>query len=204
MTSTSQDLTVDVIIIGGGPTGENVADRVVQGGLTAALVERELVGGECSYWACMPTKALLRDAAALRSARALPAAGQAVTGTLDAAAVFARRDEFTSHWKDTGQVEWLTGAGITLVRGHGRITGTRSVTVTADDGTTTDLQARHAVVVSTGSSSSSRRSRASRRSGPGPTARPPAPSPFPIAWRSSAAGWSVPRWRPPTAPSGRR
>ena len=153
MTSTSQDLTVDVIIIGAGPTGENVADRVVQGGLTAAIVERELVGGECSYWACMPTKALLRDAAALRAARALPAAGQAVTGTLDPAAVFARRDEFTSNWKDTGQVEWLTGAGITLVRGHGRITGTRSVTVTADDGTTTNLQARHAVVVSTGSSS---------------------------------------------------
>ncbi|HEY9392947.1 MAG TPA: FAD-dependent oxidoreductase, partial [Nocardioides sp.] len=153
MTSTSQDLTVDVIIIGAGPTGENVADRVVQGGLTAAIVERELVGGECSYWACMPTKALLRDAAALRAARALPAAGQAVTGTLDPAAVFARRDEFTSNWKDTGQVEWLTGAGITLVRGHGRITGTRSVTVTSDDGTTTNLQARHAVVVSTGSSS---------------------------------------------------
>ena len=56
MTSTSQDLTVDVIIIGAGPTGENVADRVVQGGLTAAIVERELVGGECSYWACMPDR----------------------------------------------------------------------------------------------------------------------------------------------------
>ncbi|GGU21995.1 dihydrolipoyl dehydrogenase family protein [Nocardioides albus] len=152
MTSTSKNLTVDVIIIGAGPTGENVADRAVQGGLTAAIVESELVGGECSYWACMPTKALLRDAAALRAAKALPAAGGAVTGTLDPAAVFARRDQFTSSWKDAGQVEWLTGAGITLVRGHGRITGPRAVTVTASDGTTTDLQARHAVVVATGSS----------------------------------------------------
>ncbi|MEI7056224.1 NAD(P)/FAD-dependent oxidoreductase [Nocardioides sp. CCNWLW239] len=152
MTSTSHNLTVDVIVVGAGPTGENVADRAVQGGLTAAIVERELVGGECSYWACMPTKALLRDASALRAARALPAAGQAVTGTLDPAAVFARRDQFTSGWKDSGQVEWLTGAGIELVRGQGRITGPRAVTVTASDGTTTNLLARHAVVVATGSS----------------------------------------------------
>lgn len=57
----------DVIVIGAGPVGENVADRVVRGGLTAAIVERELVGGECSYWACMPTKALLRSASALRA-----------------------------------------------------------------------------------------------------------------------------------------
>lgn len=145
-------LDVDVVVIGAGPVGENVADRVVQGGLTAAILERELVGGECSYWACMPTKALLRDAAALRAARALPAAGQAVTGTLDPAAVLARRDRFTSNWNDAGQVEWLNQAGITLLRGHGRITGTRTVTVTHADGTTTTLQARHAVVISTGSS----------------------------------------------------
>jgi dihydrolipoamide dehydrogenase len=152
MTSTSQDLTVDVIVVGAGPTGENVADRAVQGGLTAAVVESELVGGECSYWACMPTKALLRDAAALRAAQALPAAGQAVTGTLDPAAVFARRDSFASGWDDSGQVDWLNGIGVTLVRGHGRLTGLRAVTVTASDGTTTNLQARHAVVVATGSS----------------------------------------------------
>ena len=150
MTSSSQDITVDVVVIGAGPTGENVADRAVQGGLTAAIVESELVGGECSYWACMPTKALLRDAAALRAARALPAAGQAVTGELSAEAVLARRDQFTSWWNDSGQVDWLTGAGITLVRGHGRLTDTRTVTVTDADGTTTTLHARHAVVVATG------------------------------------------------------
>jgi dihydrolipoamide dehydrogenase len=151
------DSVVDVIIIGAGPVGENVADRVVQGGLTATIVERELVGGECSYWACMPTKALLRDAAALQAARALPAAGQAASGVLDPAAVLARRDRFASEWNDSGQVEWLDSAGITLVRGHGRITGNRIVTVTdhtddSGDGTTTTLQARHAVVIATGSS----------------------------------------------------
>ncbi|MGW6195061.1 dihydrolipoyl dehydrogenase family protein [Kribbella sp. NPDC055110] len=142
----------DVVIIGAGPVGENVADRVVQGGLTAAIVEHELIGGECSYWACMPTKALLRDAAAVRAARALPAAGQTVNGNLDPAAVLARRDRFASNWSDSGQVEWLNHAGINLVRGHGRITGTRTVTVTRTDGTTTTVQARHAVVIATGSS----------------------------------------------------
>jgi pyruvate/2-oxoglutarate dehydrogenase complex dihydrolipoamide dehydrogenase (E3) component len=152
MATVSQDSTFDVMIIGAGPAGENVADRVVQGGLSAAIVERELVGGECSYWACMPTKALLRDAAAVRAARALPAASQAVSGDLDVAAVLGRRDRFTSDWSDTGQVEWLNQAGITLVRGHGRITGTRTVTITDTDGTVTVLQARHAVVIATGSS----------------------------------------------------
>ncbi|SDS74979.1 dihydrolipoyl dehydrogenase family protein [Microlunatus soli] len=152
MTTAEQNTTFDVLVIGAGPVGENVADRVVQGGLTAAIVERELVGGECSYWACMPTKALLRDAAALRAARALPAARRAVTGDLDAAAVLARRDRFASDWNDSGQVDWLDNAGISLIRGHGRITDTLTVTVTRDDDTTTVLRARQAVVIATGSS----------------------------------------------------
>ncbi|MFE6971939.1 dihydrolipoyl dehydrogenase family protein [Isoptericola sp. NPDC057653] len=142
---------VDVVVVGAGPVGENVADRVVRGGLTAAVVERELVGGECSYWACMPTKALLRDAAALRAARSLPGARAAVTGELDAAAVLRRRDGFAAHWEDDGQVAWLEGAGITLVRGTGRIRDARTVEVTGADGSTTALEARHAVVVATGS-----------------------------------------------------
>ena len=142
----------DVVILGAGPVGENVADRIVAGGLTAAVVEAELVGGECSYWAYMPTKALLRDAAALRAARQLPGAAGAVTGHLDAAAVLSRRDRFASHWHDDGQVAWLDAAGITLVRGHGRIAGVRTVAVTAADGTVSTLTARHAVVVATGSS----------------------------------------------------
>jgi len=141
----------DLIVLGGGPVGENVADRAVQGGLTAIIVESELVGGECSYWACMPSKALLRPAQALRAAQHVRGAAEAVTGKLDVAAVFARRDSFTSDWSDDGQVRWLESAHIDLARGHGRLTGEREVTVTDADGTTRVLHARHAVAISTGS-----------------------------------------------------
>lgn len=140
----------DLIVIGAGPVGENVADRAVQGGLTAVIVESELVGGECSYWACMPSKALLRSGAVLTAARHVDGAKQAVTGDLDVAAVLARRNRMTHDWNDAGQVEWLQGAGIELVRGHGRLAGEKRVVVTADDGTETELVARHAVAVCTG------------------------------------------------------
>jgi pyruvate/2-oxoglutarate dehydrogenase complex dihydrolipoamide dehydrogenase (E3) component len=93
-------------VIGAGPVGENVAARAVRGGLSAVIVESELVGGECSYWACMPSKALLRSPQALADARTVDGARQAVTGTLDTAAVLARRDAFASHWQDDGQVRW--------------------------------------------------------------------------------------------------
>lgn len=147
-----ENVTYDVVVIGAGPVGENVADRVVQGGLTAAVVERELVGGECSYWACMPTKALLRSGSALRAARQVAGAREAVTGRLDAAAVLARRDSFASNWKDDSQVSWLESAGIALYRGQGRISSERVVEVIGADGVVTTLTARHAVVVATGSS----------------------------------------------------
>lgn len=140
----------DLIVIGGGPVGENVADRAVQGGLTAIIVERELVGGECSYWACMPSKALLRSGQALRAAQHVAGAAEAVTGPLDVAAVLGRRDAFTSDWSDAGQVEWLQSAGIDLARGQGRITGEREVTVTDADGATRVLRARRAVAIATG------------------------------------------------------
>ena len=140
----------DVVVIGGGPTGENLADRAVQGGLSAVIVESELVGGECSYWACMPSKALLRPMQALLGAQRVGGARQAVTGALDVAAVFERRDSFTSHWDDTGQVRWLEGAHIDLVRGHGRLAGPRRVEVATAEGGVA-LAARHAVVVATGS-----------------------------------------------------
>ncbi len=143
--------TYDVVIIGAGAVAENVADRAVQGGLTAVLIESELVGGECSYWACMPSKALIRSGLALRAAQRVGGAREAVTGELDVAAVFRRRNDFTHDWDDSSQVEWVHGAGIDLVRGHGRLTGTKEVTVTAEDGSTTVLTAKHAVVVSTGS-----------------------------------------------------
>ncbi|WP_329107480.1 NAD(P)/FAD-dependent oxidoreductase [Micromonospora sp. NBC_01699] len=141
----------DLIVLGAGAVGENVADRAVQGGLRAVLVEHELVGGDCSYWACMPSKALLRSAQALRAARQVPGAAQAVTGELDVPAVLARRDTVASNWSDEGQVQWVEGAGISLVRGHGRITGPKQVTVTAPDGRASVLTARHAVAVCTGS-----------------------------------------------------
>ncbi|MGW7520460.1 dihydrolipoyl dehydrogenase family protein [Streptomyces sp. NPDC054796] len=143
--------TYDVIVIGAGPVGENVADRAHAAGLSAVIVERELVGGECSYWACMPSKALLRPVAAVADARRVAGAAQAATGKLDAAAVLKRRDGFASDWKDDGQVGWLESAGIDLVRGHGRLDGPRRVTVERPDGTTTALTARHAVAVCTGS-----------------------------------------------------
>lgn len=141
----------DVIVIGGGAVAENVADRAVQGGLTAVIVESELVGGECSYWACMPSKALIRSGSALRAARRLSGAAEAVTGELDVAAVLARRTRIVHDWDDTSQVDWLTGAGIALRRGHGRLVGERRVSVTNADGETAELTARHAVVLSTGS-----------------------------------------------------
>ncbi|QLD11340.1 dihydrolipoyl dehydrogenase family protein [Microbacterium oleivorans] len=143
--------TYDLIVIGAGPVGENVADRAVQGGLTVAIVESELVGGECSYWACMPSKGLLRAGAALRAARAVDGAKQAVTGDVDVAGVLRRRDTLTSDWNDSSQVEWLQGAGVDLVRGHGRLTGRKRVSVTDADGAVTELVARHAVAVCTGS-----------------------------------------------------
>ena len=141
----------DVIVIGAGAAGENAADRAVQGGLSTVIIESELVGGECSYWACMPSKALIRSGLALRAATSVGGAREAVTGGLDVAAVFARRDTFTSNWKDDGQVSWLESAGIDLLRGRGRLSGEKSVQVTAADGTILEITANHAVVVSTGS-----------------------------------------------------
>jgi pyruvate/2-oxoglutarate dehydrogenase complex dihydrolipoamide dehydrogenase (E3) component len=136
------DEAYDVVVIGAGPTGENVADRAIHGGLTAAIVEAELVGGECSYWACMPSKALLRPATVVAEAAAV----RGVAGArLNPAEVLARRDSFAHQWKDDGQVEWLTNEKVDLFRGHGKIVGERLVQV-GD----TVLQARQAVVLATG------------------------------------------------------
>ena len=142
--------TYDVVVIGAGPVGENLADRTQAAGLSTVIVESELVGGECSYWACMPSKALLRPVIARADARRLPGLSEAAAGPLDSAAVLARRDAFTSHWKDDGQVDWLTSVNVGLVRGHGRIDGPRQVTVSTPDGGTVRLTARHAVAVCTG------------------------------------------------------
>jgi pyruvate/2-oxoglutarate dehydrogenase complex dihydrolipoamide dehydrogenase (E3) component len=139
----------DVVVIGGGPAGENVVGRCAAAGLSVALVERELVGGECSYWGCIPSKTLLRPGDVLAAARRVPGASEAVTGTIDSAAAFAQRDYQTSSLSDAGQQRWLDEVGATLVRGHGRLDGERMVEV-AQNGATTRLEARRAVVVATG------------------------------------------------------
>ncbi|WP_284975638.1 NAD(P)/FAD-dependent oxidoreductase [Arthrobacter sp. efr-133-TYG-104] len=144
----------DVIVIGAGAVGENVADRVVRGGLSAVIIENELVGGECSYWACMPSKALLRPGSVLHAAQGIPGATEAVTGTIDAHSALQHRDWFTNNWQDGSQAEWLDSAGIELIRGRARITGPREVLVDGLDGNSYALKAHHAVVVATGSTPS--------------------------------------------------
>ncbi|WP_327371311.1 dihydrolipoyl dehydrogenase family protein [Streptomyces sp. NBC_01217] len=144
--------TYDVIVIGAGPVGENVAERARAAGLSTVIVERELLGGECSFWACDPSKALLRPVVARADARRVPGLGQAVAGPLDVEAVLAHRDKMSSYWKDEDQVDWLDSVSVDLIRGHGRLTGPRKVSVRTPDGETVALTARHAVAVSTGTS----------------------------------------------------
>lgn len=141
----------DVIVIGTGPIGQTVADRARAAGLSVAAVERELVGGECSYWACVPSKAMLRPVTAVADARRVGGAREAVTGPVDAQATFARRDWWVSSWNDEGQANFLKGIGADLIRGHGRLAGARRVAVETPDGPTVTLTARHAVAVCTGS-----------------------------------------------------
>jgi dihydrolipoamide dehydrogenase len=142
--------TYDVVVIGAGPVGENAADRAVRGGLTACIVEERLVGGECSFWACIPSKALLRPVHAAAAARRV----RGVRGDprADAKEVFARRDYFTSGGDDAGQVSWLEGVPVALFRGHGRLAGERRVEVVSADGGTRTLTARQAVVLAVGTS----------------------------------------------------
>ncbi|OBF56282.1 pyridine nucleotide-disulfide oxidoreductase [Mycobacterium sp. 852002-50816_SCH5313054-b] len=141
----------DVIVLGAGPIGQNVAERARATGLSVAMVERELVGGECSYWACVPSKALLRPVIAVSDARRVDGAREAVTGVISSAGVFGRRDRYVSDWDDSGQADWVSGIGATLIRGHGRLAGPRRVAVSTPGGEQPVLTARHAVVVCTGS-----------------------------------------------------
>jgi pyruvate/2-oxoglutarate dehydrogenase complex dihydrolipoamide dehydrogenase (E3) component len=143
--------TFDVVVLGAGPAGEVAAGRLADGGLEVAVVEDRLVGGECSFWACMPSKALLRPYEALAEARRIPGAAEAATGTLDVQAVLDRRDEVINGLDDSTQLPWLQERGIALLRGRGRITGAQRVTVTAPDGTTEEVEARRAVFLSGGS-----------------------------------------------------
>ena len=145
--TTSAELECDVVVIGGGAVGENVAGTVAGAGLSVTLVEAELLGGECSYWACMPSKALLRTPQAVADARRLPG----VIASVDPAAVLGRRTRFTSNWDDTGQVAWVEGVGAIVLRGYGRLAGERVVDVATPDGGHVPVRARYAVVLATGS-----------------------------------------------------
>src|SRR6188474_3667649 len=117
--------TFDVIVIGAGPAGEVAAGRLAGEGLEVAIVEDRLVGGECSFWACMPSKALLRPYEALEEVKRIPGAAEAVTGKLDVQAVLERRDEIIHNLDDASQLPWLEDRGIELFRGRGRLTGER-------------------------------------------------------------------------------
>ena len=135
----------DAIVLGAGPAGEVCAGRLAENGLSVALVERELVGGECSFYACMPSKALLRPAQALAEARRVVGAAEAAGGAIDVAAVLRRRDEIVHDLTDDAQLPWLEKRGIALVRGHGMVVGEREVRVGEDL-----LRARKAVILAPG------------------------------------------------------
>jgi dihydrolipoamide dehydrogenase len=139
--------TFDVVVIGGGPAGEVASGRLAGDGLETALIERELVGGECSYWACMPSKALLRPGELLAEVRRVPGAREAVTGSLDVKSTLHRRDEVIHHLDDSTQLPWLEDKGVTLIRGEATVTGERRVTVGREE-----IEVRKAIVLATGSS----------------------------------------------------
>jgi pyruvate/2-oxoglutarate dehydrogenase complex dihydrolipoamide dehydrogenase (E3) component len=134
---------LDVVVIGAGAPGEVIAGRLGEAGLDVAVVEERLVGGECSFFACMPSKALLRPGELTAEARRVKGV---TVGELDVEVVLARRDEVVHDLDDSSMLPWLEERGVTLVRGHGRLDGERRVVVEGDV-----LTARRAVVVATGS-----------------------------------------------------
>jgi dihydrolipoamide dehydrogenase len=141
------DREFDVVVLGAGPAGEVAAGRLADAGLEVAIVEQELVGGECSFYACMPSKALLRPGELLGEARRIAGVRETVTGDLDVEAILARRDQVIHNLDDSVQMPWLESRGIALIRGHGRLDGERRVVVGDDV-----LTVRRAVIIATGSS----------------------------------------------------
>ncbi len=135
----------DAVVIGAGPAGEVIAGELADGGMSVAICERELVAGECSYWACIPSKTLLRPGEAIAEARHAPGAREAVTGNLDSASAFAWRDFMVNDYDDSGQAKWLEDKGIRLFRGDARIEGRGKVAV-AEETIETDR-----IVLATGS-----------------------------------------------------
>jgi dihydrolipoamide dehydrogenase len=136
----------DVVILGAGPAGEVCAGRLGESGLTVAIVEPHLIGGECSFYACMPSKALLRPGELLAEVRRIPGVAEAVTGELDVRAVLERRDEIIHGLDDSHMEPWLEDRGVEIFRGAGKLDGERRVVVGDDT-----LVAGRAVVIATGS-----------------------------------------------------
>jgi hypothetical protein len=177
------DSMYDVIVVGMGPIRQTVAERAGAAGLSVAAVERELVGGECSYWACIPSKAMLQPVVAVADARRVAGARQAVAGPVDAPAVFTRRDGYVTNWNDDGQANWLKSIGAELIRGHGLLDGPRRVTVETPGGQRVPL-ARQA-----GGGDVYRQPPSAARAGrPGPGAAVEQPGGNRIQHRARAAG----------------
>jgi pyruvate/2-oxoglutarate dehydrogenase complex dihydrolipoamide dehydrogenase (E3) component len=145
----NQTRTFDVVVIGAGPGGEVAAGRLAEAGLDVAIIEADKVGGECSYYACMPSKALLRPGELLAESRRVEGVRQAITGPLDVPAILARRDELIGHLDDAGQLPWLADRGVTLIRGWARLDGEKRVVVGDEV-----VAARRAVILAGGTSPS--------------------------------------------------
>ena len=178
---------VDAIVIGAGPAGEAAAAGLAAEGLEVALVERELVGGECAFYACMPSKALLRPGELLAEVQRVPGAREAVTGKLDPQVVLERRDEVVHDLDDTSKLPWVEDRGIALYQGPGeaRRRAPGPCRRRAPARRAARSCSRSAVVPR------SRRSRALEKSSRGRIAPARSPSTSRGASRSSAAGWSA-------------
>ena len=148
-----EEQVYDIVVIGSGPSGREHSLHSTKNGFSVALIESELVGGDCAYWSCVPSKALLRPPEALTEALQVDGARQAAVGNLGVESVLRRRDFYVDNWDDHNLTKMMEEGGVHIIRGHGRLDGRKRVLVTSTDGVTTTLVARHAVVLSTGSSS---------------------------------------------------
>jgi dihydrolipoamide dehydrogenase len=166
----SEDRNYDAVVIGSGPSGRTVSLRLARNSFSVALVENELVGGDCAYWACIPSKALLRPPEALTEAKEVDGSRQAAQGQLGVESVLTRRDRFVDHWNDENMTKMLEEGGVDIIRGQGKLDGTRRVIVVSNNNSSSTssnsnkndsysfsskikmvLVANHAVILSTGS-----------------------------------------------------